>query len=277
MQQQALDLKGAPAATNLLLDKLVQQAQPTKEVQPFYSYPYPYSRWENGAAYWQWPYSTMGKVFFTNATNGLNYVCSGTAVNTENRSVVWTAGHCVNGGGSGATWHRNWAFVPARKDGWNPYGIWYARELWSLNGWINSANFRYDQGVAVLYRNNGRALANVVGGQGIAWNQARNTWYYSFGYPAAAPFGGERQIICSAPYGLDDTPWPWWDGPNTNGIGCDMTGGSSGGGWMRNWTFSSGGYVNSVNSYKYGNRPLAMYGPYFGDGTGNLFNAVRYR
>ena len=62
------------------------------------------------------PTSTNGKVFFTD--DGLNYVCSGTAVLSGNRSTVWTAGHCVHDGASG--FHTNWAFVPAYADGSAP-------------------------------------------------------------------------------------------------------------------------------------------------------------
>ncbi|MFF5074914.1 hypothetical protein ACFY2R_27890 [Micromonospora olivasterospora] len=41
---------------------------------------------------------TVGMVFFT--LNGVNYLCSGAIVNTEGRSSVWTAAHCLTGGGS---------------------------------------------------------------------------------------------------------------------------------------------------------------------------------
>ena len=47
-------------------------------------------------------------MFFT--LGGNDYVCSGTALLSGNKSVVWTAGHCVNEGpGEFAT---NWEFVP---------------------------------------------------------------------------------------------------------------------------------------------------------------------
>src|SRR5215208_3076327 len=51
------------------------------------------------AALVTWPSTTdltytNGKVYFTD--NGARYVCSGTAINSQNGSVVWTAGHCVN-------------------------------------------------------------------------------------------------------------------------------------------------------------------------------------
>lgn len=211
--------------------------------------------------------STAGKVFFT--SGGLNYVCSGTATNSENKDVVMTAGHCVHSGGGG-TWHTNWVFVPNRIDGTNPFGVWTARELWSLNGWILNSDFAWDIGAAVLFDNGGSHLVNVVGGQGIAWNQPRGQFVYSFGYPAAAPYGGERLIYCYD-YTFDDTNF----NPATLGIVCDMTGGSSGGGWLMAFDGSAFGYVNSVNSYKYNGLPQYMFGPYFGDGAANLYNAVR--
>lgn len=50
-------------------------------------------------------------------------------------------------------------------------------------------------------------------------------------------------------------------GFGTQGIPCDMTGGSSGGPWF----IGSGadGLQNSINSYGYSGSPV-MYGPYWG-------------
>jgi hypothetical protein len=42
-------------------------------------------------------------------------------------------------------------------------------------------------------------------------------------------------------------------------MGCDMTAGSSGGGWI-----VDGSFLNSVISYNYTDEPDVMYGPYFG-------------
>ena len=72
-------------------------------------------------------------MFFTD--DGLNYVCSGTAVLSGNSSTVWTAGHCVHDGASG--FHTNWSFVPAYADGSRPYGTWTARTLLTTSGWAN--------------------------------------------------------------------------------------------------------------------------------------------
>lgn len=224
--------------------------------------------YEVAEPYTNYPYSTHGKVFFTDPNTGANYVCSGTAINSANRSVVWTAGHCVNGGGAGQPWYTNWAFAPARKDGSNPFGLWTARETWSTAGWVNSGNIRYDMAAAVMNTNGGNALVDVVGGRGISWNQPRNQFYQSFGYPAAPPFGGERLRVCESQWIGDDNP-SGGSGPSTMAIECDMTGGSSGGGWI------VGGNVNGLNSYGYATVPNVMFGPYFDTGAANLYNAVQ--
>jgi hypothetical protein len=49
------------------------------------------------------------------------------------------------------------------------------------------------------------------------------------------------------------------------GIDCDMTGGSSGGGWI------AGGGVASVNSYGYTTLPNVMFGPYQGTVSQSLY------
>jgi len=47
---------------------------------------------------------TVGKIFFTDASDGENYVCSGSVVNSPARHMAFTAGHCVHGGGEDNTW-----------------------------------------------------------------------------------------------------------------------------------------------------------------------------
>jgi hypothetical protein len=215
---------------------------------------------------------TYGKVFFTNTKNGLNYVCSATVVNSEGRDTVWTAGHCVHGG-SGGNWHANWAFVPAYHYGAAPYGVWSAAQLWTRTAWSNSSNFTEDMGVAILGTLGGWHIVDRVGGQGIAWNYSKNYFAYDFGYPAAWPYDGGRLIACA---GNTAPEWVWgpWSA-DTIKLGCDMTGGSSGGAWLR-WFDGNWGYINGVNSYKYNNDPNTLYSPYFDDAAGSLYNAVRH-
>ena len=203
-----------------------------------------------------------GKVFFSDG--GSNYVCSGTAITSGNESVVWTAGHCVNEGPGG--FYTNWAFVPAYKDGARPYGTFAATRLQTTTGWGNGGDFSVDLGAATVGLSaSGATLTDTVGGRGLAFDSAANQRYLSHGYPAASPFTGGRMYICDAQLALRDG-----GSPQTMGIGCDMTGGSSGGGWV-----TSGGQVASVNSYGYKTLRNVMFGPYQSTASSQLFAAAQ--
>ena len=76
-------------------------------------------------------------------------------------------------------------------------------------------------------------------------------------------------VVCESSHATDDTSVPGI-GADPQGVGCDMTGGSSGGPWVMGWKnqtgpnpLPGGGFVNGHNDYKYGTQPLAMYSPYF--------------
>ena len=201
--------------------------------------------------------SHIGKVFFTLA--GVNYVCSGNAVGSANESTVATAGHCVHEGpGQFAS---NFAFVPAYENGTRQYGTWTAKTLYVPEAWRSSGDMGYDTGFAVMNKLNGNNLSDVVGSSGVEFNAPRGLTYKSFGYPAASPFNGETLKSCTGTATND----PYNQLFETQGIPCDMTGGSSGGPWFiqTSPTTGSGGLQNSINSYGY-NRSAVMYGPYWG-------------
>ncbi len=212
------------------------------------------------------PYPTQhGKVFFTDRETGYNYVCSGTAVTSGNESLVWTAGHCVHDGPG--SFHVNWAFVPAYRDGQRPQGTWSARELLTTSGWQVSGNFAYDIGAAKVNLNTaGATLTDTVGSRGIAFNQARSQTYNLHGYPAAQKFNGQRMRVCQSPWGLDDNRYG--SAPAPIGVGCDQTGGSSGGGWV------VGGNVLSVVSYGYQSLKNVLFGPYQGSVAQSLYSSA---
>jgi len=145
------------------------------------------------------PVSHIGKVFFT--LGGANFVCSGNAVISANRSTVSTAGHCVNQGpGAFAT---NFVFVPAYLNGSAPYGQWPAKALYAPTQWSAGGDIQYDTGFAVVSQLNGRSLADVVGASGVQFNQSRGLTYQSYGYPAAAPFNGQSLVSCTGKAGDD--------------------------------------------------------------------------
>ena len=232
------------------------------------------------------PYTNLpdrlnGKVFFSSGTS--NFVCSGTVVNGTNKDPVDTAGHCVSSGKG--QFFTNWVFIPGYSSsatgctttaGCKPYGTWTARTLTTTNEWHNFSNFKQDYGYAVLNVLGGQHIATRLGGQGSKFNQSRTQTFNSFGYPQAAPFNGFDQKLCVSGRLADDNPSAR-SGPLTIRISCNMTGGSSGGGWLIGLSATTGlGFVNSHNSYGYISGPLAnpnhMYGPYYGNEALSLFN-----
>jgi V8-like Glu-specific endopeptidase len=216
-----------------------------------------------------------GKVF-VDTGRGLSEYCSGTVVASNNKSLVLTAGHCVYsepGEGRRHWLKRKWVFVPGYHNGKAPYGRWVATRLFTTNQWKRSGDFAYDLGAAIVRPIRGRYLDDVVGSQGIWFNLSRNEGYLSGGYPAGRPFSGRRLWVCRAPYGGIDRSVA----PAATGIGCDMTGGSSGGGWLIGVNRSSPGigWIFGLNSYSLEGIDDVMFSPYFGDVAQQFWNYVK--
>ncbi|MGH3466938.1 MAG: trypsin-like serine peptidase [Thermocrispum sp.] len=217
--------------------------------------------WEGDGAVVQ----TEGWVFFS--FDGQDASCSGNAVTSANGSTVMTAGHCVKYQGS---WHTNWVFVPGYHDGQAPHGEWPATETLTTPQWEASEDINYDVGAAVVQEVGGQRLTDAVGGQGIAFNQARGQYMHAFGHPAADPYDGEKLIYCAGT-SFDD-PLLSTD----HGLNCDMTGGSSGGPWFVEFDEAAGtGRQASVNSFGYVFLPGVMFGPYFGDEAQALYETAQ--
>jgi V8-like Glu-specific endopeptidase len=238
--------------------QVVQPTAAPAAVEPM-AFPHAGGPWSGGGAVEK----TAGRVFFT--YQGRQASCSGNAVTSGNKSVVMTAGHCVKLEGA---WHTDWVFVPAYDNGNAPFGTWTAKATMSTPQWEASEDINFDVGAAVVNPLNGQSLTDVVGGQGVAFNQARGQDMFAFGWPAADPYDGTQMIYCSG---------TTFDALISDGIGmtCDMTGGSSGGPWFQEFDEGTGaGIQNSVNSYKINFIPTWMFGPYFGADAQGVYNAA---
>jgi hypothetical protein len=221
-----------------------------------------------------WPFRTHGKVFFTLGLT--DYSCSGTGVRSPSRSLVWTAGHCVSDPGvTGPEFATNWEFVPGYEEGRKPFGEWPASSLattrqWGGDGPLSGGDTDFDFGAAVVGPRGGRSLQTAIGARRVAFRQARDKVYKAFGYPADQPppeFDGRHLFMCQSRYrGSDPTAGP----PSPLRISCDMTGGSSGGGWVIRR--GDRRYVASVTSYGYNDQPNSIYGPYQGDVARRLYD-----
>jgi len=212
---------------------------------------------------------TTGKVFFSLGAD--DYACSGSSVDSLDRSTVLTAGHCVVDPESGTT-ATNWVFVPGYVDGRAPYGIFPATHLATTAGWRTAEDFDVDLAFANVGPNAaGRLLVDAVGGQAIAFGTARGQGTFAFGYPAAAPWTGERLVYCSGVVVQDTTSVPSTD----QGMSCTMTPGSSGGPWFSRFDPRTGrGTLTSLTSFSYSDRPGVLWGPYLGSVAQALFASV---
>ena len=208
-----------------------------------------------------------GKLFFSDGT--YNYVCSGTAVDSTQGNVVWTAGHCVNPGGG--AYYRDFLFVPAYNSG-QDLGSFAGITARATPEWASMTNqdaaYGNDFGAIKVSNNErGETLENAISGQGRALSTtqlALGARVNSYGYPAEGKYNGRTMYDCNSYVSRWDTS----TNPDTYGIPCAMNGGSSGGGWI------AGGRIVSVNSYGYGSLKNVMFGSQLDATDAQLVSAV---
>ena len=230
--------------------------------------------------YWQGsntanPNRQIGRLFYQKWSGGAwrDGWCSASVVNSENKSVVWTAGHCVYETYSNV-WNRNYVFCPGYRNGSCPLGRWtpYSQRTTSqwqsavctADGRCNTNEFNYDLGALKMNTLNGYRIANYLGSHGVRFNSATYQYRYLFGYPGNKS-SGQYLYYCA--------------GNNTYIYGnlrlapCSAGGGASGGPWLSQVASSWLGYVDSVNSHGDG---TYMAGPYQGAVAQSLYGGVRY-
>jgi V8-like Glu-specific endopeptidase len=213
----------------------------------------------------------VGKLFFKQG--GISYVCSASVIGL--RGII-TAGHCVHSGNnSAAGWSTNMIFVPAYRNGVAPFGQWAVSSLQTFNDWFAhgaAGDLDHDWGAGyITVLRNAKTIGQTVGYLGTAVNFSRLQSWWLLGYPQAAPFNGAFMYACNSSYAYDS---PFYSGgPAPMAVGCDQTGGTSGGPWIMK--FGAGNYVNSVNSHRATVRLLELAGPYANSDTVNLFTWAR--
>lgn len=199
----------------------------------------------------------VGKILFETPEGPA--VCSGTVVKDPKHpgtsNLVATAGHCVHAGAEGG-WYRNIVFVPhfnskglsleqikgTTLEEHAPQGVWWAKQArttpyWIDNGGPNAHGAARDFAVLKVRPENPgkytKSLEETVG-QAVDIDFGTPavddiTSLTAIGYPAAPPFDGMAMYECTDEPGrltIRDSR------PTMYRIGCTMTGGSSGGGWL---------------------------------------------
>lgn len=241
--------------------------------------------------------ATSGKVFFDSPEGHM--VCSATVVEDPahpgKSNLIWTAGHCVHAGKNGG-WYRNIAFVPsynnqgksadqlrgATRSEIAPYGVWWADAAKTSQQWIDQGGETGGNGASYDFSvihvtpeqgNAGKSLEETVGGAlPVNFNAPavpKVSGITASGYPAAAPFDGQLLYRCQDKPGrlsIDKSA------PTMYRIGCTMTGGSSGGGWVETGADGKPALVSNTSIGPVSSGWLA--GPRLGDVAKGVYESV---
>ncbi|MER6569651.1 hypothetical protein ABT288_26535 [Streptomyces sp. NPDC001093] len=241
--------------------------------------------------------ATSGKVFFDSPEGHM--VCSGTVVEDPahpgKSNLVWTAGHCVHAGKKGG-WYRNMAFVPSYNNSGKsvaqlqnasrseiaPFGVWWADAARTSQQWIDQGGETGGNGApydfAVIHvtpeqGNGGKSLEETVGGAlPVNFNAPAVPKVSSItasGYPEAAPFDGQLLYQCKDKPGRLSIEQ---SAPTMYRIGCTMTAGSSGGGWVETGSDGKPALVSNTSIGPVTSGWLA--GPRFGDVAKGVYQSV---
>lgn len=181
------------------------------------------------------PYSPVGKIFFTIA--GDSFVCSGTVIT---RRLVMTAGHCVHGG-PGEGFFDDFTFIPAFNNGDAPFGTWTATAAFVTSDWAASGEVPHRQDYALLEIEDqgGMNIYQVTGKLGFQAGLLADNHLHLLGYPGNLDDGQEMHQVTSGDY------FAFNDG--TVVYGSDMGGGSSGGPWVQNFNRKATGQSGGRN------------------------------
>jgi V8-like Glu-specific endopeptidase len=206
------------------------------------------------------PFTAVGRVFLR-VGRFLGF-CSGTAIDSEGRRLVLTAGHCLYSilpGHRVPTFARNFDFVPAYANGEAPFGEFVGRKVFLPPPWLRTINENFDMAAVITEPNAaGLNVADAVGGGlPIATDRARDQEYQVLGYPG----GPERKHMqeCDARYSGDDRLTYPLGGPPSLGVACFMGEGASGGPWL----IEGGTEVGGITTYGHIKNFTHTFGPYF--------------
>ncbi|MFI9592071.1 trypsin-like serine peptidase [Nonomuraea sp. NPDC052265] len=218
---------------------------------------------------------SIGKVFFVDGSGKFRW-CSATSIQSGNRNLVATAGHCVYDTDSNSDTLSNWVFVPGYYQGKTPWGIYVGKQAFTHYDFDTYEDYDRDYAFVTVYngiqfdgvkqvdrkdyerfsgpkrswgghyyillsKDAGR-LGDAVGGQGFAWNQPTGKPVRTFGYPAAPhpdgnkPYSGVTPKHCYGKTTAKTVGASWLKIEEHVGLKCAVTPGYDGGPWLLNYS-----------------------------------------
>jgi Trypsin-like peptidase domain len=173
----------------------------------------------------------IGKLFTSSGT------CSASVISGNN--IIVTAAHCC-WNRSNNSWIGGWSFAPAYNNGKAPYGVFNWADARVPTSWINNGDIPSDVCLIRLQNDKaGHGVTYYTGWLGRSWNYPPSQPMHSFGYPGN--IGGANNLEqCAA----QSSAQPGNCGSAVLNMACNMTYGSSGGPWIRD--FGTGNHVDST-------------------------------
>nr|WP_188192348.1 hypothetical protein [Nonomuraea sp. SYSU D8015] len=204
---------------------------------------------------------TSGKVFFVGA-DGQPHWCTGSAVQSQYRNLVATAGHCVYDTQRADATLDKWVFVPGYTGGTAPWGLYVGKLVFGHYDFRAYNDYDRDYAFVTVYSgvvpsasggltDFGRLVDNV-GGQGLAWSQPLDSAVDVFGYPAGTHPDGKGhytgETIESSSGRTAGAMVPILKAEEFIAVDSPFTGeGSLGSSWLSRYDNSSRmGYLNGI-------------------------------
>jgi hypothetical protein len=210
------------------------------------------------------PLRWMGQLFYTNPAQD-GFRCSAQFISTN---VILTAAHCVRDHKTGQ-FYNDFRFALQYHNG--DYSRLYGyRCVATKNGWVGNDYSHYGYDYAMLLADS----PSVTGWFGMTWDwQGKYNNATKLGYPKGI-IGGKLIQVDAGPLDFEEF------GQNVISLHHgrnEEQGGTSGGAWVADFSYSSAASSNhiiSVSSHTRGDDESVLYGPYFDDNFRELFDYV---
>jgi V8-like Glu-specific endopeptidase len=171
-----------------------------------------------------YPYTTVGKLFFTIPGKG-DFYCSAAVI--RNR-IIATAAQCVHSGTSNPGFFTDFEFVPAYRDGVAPFGTWAWEYVTVSTAWTggngklpSAADFALIELEDLVFDGALRTIGDVVGYLGYATQRLRPNHAHLLAYTSTHDNGEKIHQVTAKDH--KNTA------PSNVLYGSDMRGGSAGG------------------------------------------------